>query len=76
MQSGERVASVACNQGLRGMVRMMSVEQSKIVSEALSKRGAMIQQIVIMLAEQQKTEEEAGLNWDETLEWLLENLQG
>ena len=55
---------------------MMSVEQAKIVSEALSKRGAMIQQIVIMLAEQQKTEEEAGLNWEETLEWVIESLQG
>lgn len=75
MQSGERVASVACNQGLRGG-QMMSVEQAKLVSVALSKRGAMIQQIVIMLAEQQKTEEAAGLNWEETLEWLLESLQG
>lgn len=76
MQSGERVASVACNQGLRGMVRMMSVEQSKIVSEALSKRGAMVEQIVQLLAEQQQREEAAGLNWEETLEWLLESLQG
>ena len=55
---------------------MMSVEQSKIVSEALSKRGAMVEQIVQLLAEQQQREESAGLNWDETLEWLLESLQG
>jgi len=55
---------------------MMSTEQAKLVSVALSKRGAMIQQIVIMLTEQQKAEEEAGLNWDETLEWLIESLQG
>ena len=55
---------------------MMSVEQAKLVSVALSKRGAMIQQIVIMLAEQQKTEEEAGLNWEETLDWVIESLQG
>ena len=55
---------------------MMSVEQSKIVSEALSKRGAMVEQIVQLLAEQQQREEAAGFNWDETLEWLLENLQG
>ena len=55
---------------------MMSVEQAKLVSVALAKRGAMIQQIVIMLTEQQKAEEEAGLNWDETLEWLIESLQG
>lgn len=58
------------------MVRMMSVEQSKIVSEALSKRGAMVEQIVQLLAEQQQREEAAGLNWEETLEWLLESLQG
>ena len=55
---------------------MMSVAQSKIVSEALSKRGAMVEQIVQLLAEQQQREESAGLNWDETLEWLLESLQG
>ena len=55
---------------------MMSVEQAKLVPVALSKRGAMIQQIVIMLAEQQKTEEEAGLNWEETLDWVIESLQG
>ena len=55
---------------------MMSVEQSKIVSQALSKRGAMVEQIVQLLAEQQQREEAAGLNWEETLEWLLESLQG
>jgi len=59
-----------------GAVRMMSTEQAKLVSVALAKRGAMIQQIVIMLTEQQKAEEDAGLNWEETLEWLLESLQG
>jgi hypothetical protein len=55
---------------------MMSTEQAKLVSVALSKRGAIVEQIVQLLVEQQQREEAAGLNWEETLEWLFESLQG